>query len=391
MLIPRADRLAHVGEYFFSRKLREVARLRSEGRDIINLGIGSPDLPPSDETVKELNLAAFGSGSHGYQPYHGTSELRSAMADWYSKTYGVSLQAESQVLPLMGSKEGIFHTSMAFLNPGDQALIPDPGYPSYAAVTHLVGARPVPYDLTDGTGWLPDLQALAKQDLSLVRIMWLNYPHMPTGAQAHGDDFDRVIRFARDQNILIVHDNPYSLILNPEPPLSILSRAGAFDVCLELNSLSKAHHMAGWRVGMLSGHDEYIKAVLTVKSNMDSGMFLPVQRAASAALRNPGDWHVRQNEIYRTRRRLTYALMDALGCKYVKDRPGLFVWAKAPDHIEDIEMFLDKILYEASVFLTPGVIFGKNGERYVRASLCVDEERVAEATERIHSILGKAK
>lgn len=385
MVIQPADRLKSVGEYFFSHKLREVARLRSEGRDVINLGIGSPDLPPSAETVAMLQ-AACTDGAHGYQPYNGTPELRSALARWYEHTYDVQLDPQSQVLPLLGSKEGIFHISMAFLNAGDHVLAPDPGYPSYAAVTRLTGAIPVAYDLTAKTNWLPDLIRLAQSDLSRVKLMWLNYPHMPTGGQASRADLSAVVDFAQQHDILVCHDNPYSLILNPEPPLSILSCANAFDCCVELNSLSKSHHMAGWRVGMIAGASEYLHTVLAVKSNMDSGMFLPVQRAAIEALENTRQWHKQQNEIYSRRRDLAYSLMDALSCDYIQNRPGLFVWAKAPDHIRDVPEFLDRVLYQTGVFLTPGVIFGKNGERYIRASLCVPEPAISEAISRIKGI-----
>lgn len=387
MLIPPADRLNLVGEYFFSKKLREVAALRAQGRDIINLGIGSPDMTPSNLTIDGLCEAASEPDNHGYQPYNGTLNLRAAFAAWYKRTYKVTVDPASQVLPLLGSKEGIFHTSMAFLNPGDQVLIPDPGYPSYAAVTQLVGAEPVPYDLSDESGWLPDLHRLAKIDLSRVKLMWANYPHMPTGALATQDDLQKLVDFARDHQILLCHDNPYSLILNPKPPLSILSCRGAFECCIELNSLSKSHNMAGWRVGMVVGAAEYLQPILNVKSNMDSGMFLPVQKAAIAALKNSSEWHREQNLMYRERRKRACELMRALNCTCESVRPGLFVWANTPDAIADIPAFLDQILYEAGVFLTPGIIFGNNGARYVRASLCVAEEVLSEAVRRIKNFM----
>lgn len=387
MIIDKADRLDKVGEYFFSRKLREVAKLRARGHDIINLGIGSPDLPPSPQTVAALELAASDPRSHGYQPYNGTSELRSAFAAWYKRSYQVDLEADTQILPLLGSKEGIFHISQAFLNSGDQVLVPDPGYPSYAAVTRLVGASPIFYDLTEETGWFPDLSELARDDLSRVKLMWINYPHMPTGAVARQRDFERLVDFSLAHEILLCHDTPYGLILNAAPPLSILRCPRAFECCLELNSLSKNHHMAGWRVGMVAGASEYLQAILTIKSNMDSGMFLPVQKAAVAALKNSQAWHAEQNQIYRRRRELACKLMETLDCSYAIDRPGLFVWARVPQQVDDVTSFLDQLLYEAGVFLAPGIIFGRNGERYLRASLCVEESLLEEAIRRIRSFI----
>lgn len=387
MIVPRAERLAGIQEYFFSRKLREVARLRAEGKAVVNLGIGSPDLPPSKETIAALSAAAYDEANHGYQPYHGTAPLRSEMAAWYQRVYGVELDPDAQVLPLLGSKEGIMYISMAFLDAGDQVLLPDPGYPAYAVATHLAGAEPLPYDLDEAHGWLPDLQKLEATDTARVKLMWVNYPHMPTGALASVHDLARVVGFARSRRILICHDNPYSLVLNPEPPLSIFGVQGAFENCIELNSLSKSYNMAGWRVGMVVGESDYLQTILTFKSNMDSGMFFPVQAAAVVALRNSEEWHTQQNEIYRRRRKLSCELMALLGCTFEAVRPGLFVWGRAPEHMQNIESFLDELLVKAGVFLTPGSIFGKNGERYIRASICVTEEFIQQAIDQIIAFL----
>ncbi len=391
MIIPKANRLNEVQEYYFARKLSEVRTLMAQGKKIINLGIGDPDLPASDNTVQALTASAELPTSHGYQPYRSIPALRVALADWYRQTYNVNLNSETEVLPLLGSKEGVFHVSLAFLNPGDKVLVPNPGYPAYAAVTKLVGAEPVYFDLTAENNWLPDLDALAQQDLSGVKIMWLNYPNMPTGALATEEDFARIIHFAQEYNILIVHDNPYSLVLNTKPPVSILHVPGAMSNCLELNSLSKSFNMAGWRVGTVMGQKEYIDAIIAVKSNLDSGMFLPVQQAAITALQNPEEWHQSRNEVYRRRRELIYQLLDLLDCTYATDATGMFVWARVPDEINEVEAFLDNILYEARVFLTPGKIFGSNGERYVRVSVCATEENITEAIQNIHHFLTVTK
>ncbi len=387
MIVPVAERLNRVGEYFFSRKLREVAELGQSGPEIINFGIGSPDLPPSPEAITALVQAAPTPNHHGYQPYHGTPALRQAMAKWHKQTYGVDLDPATQVLPLMGSKEGIFHASLAFLNPGDAVLVPDPGYPSYASVTRLVGAEAIPYDLTEENNWLPDFAALAERDLSQVKLIWVNYPHMPTGAMTTLTALRQVVDFALEHEILICYDNPYSLVLNQEPPFSILQVERAFECAVEFNSLSKSHHMAGWRVGMALGQEDHIKSILAIKSNMDSGMFLPVQKAAIAALRNAWSWHDEQNRIYAERRKKVCELMDLLGCTYTRDTPGLFVWGRTPESVADIEKFLDELLYGARVFLTPGIIFGRNGERYIRASLCLSVEQIEIAIERIRTHL----
>lgn len=391
MIISKADRLLEVQEYYFARKLAEVRALMAQGKKIINLGIGDPDLPASENTVQALTASAQQETSHGYQPYRSIPGLRLAMAHWYGKTYDVKLNPETEVLPLLGSKEGVFHISLAFLNPGDKVLVPNPGYPAYAAVTKLVGAEPIYFDLTESNNWLPDLKTLSKEDLTGVKLMWLNYPNMPTGALATEADFARITDFARTHHILIVHDNPYSLVLNTKPPISILHVPGAFDCCLELNSLSKSFNMAGWRVGMVTGQKDYIDAIIAVKSNLDSGMFLPVQQAAIEALQNPEEWHQARNEVYRRRRELIYQLLDLLGCQYSREATGMFVWAKVPAEMTDVETFLDTILYEAHVFLTPGKIFGSNGERYVRVSVCATEENIIEAIQNIHQFLTVTK
>ena len=391
MIIAKANRLNEVQEYYFARKLAEVRALMAQGKKIINLGIGDPDLPASDNTVRALTASAELPTSHGYQPYRSIPALRVAIANWYTQTYDVTLNPETEVLPLLGSKEGVFHISLAFLNPGDKVLVPNPGYPAYAAVTKLVGAEPVYFDLTAENNWLPDLNALSQQDLSQVKLMWLNYPNMPTGALANEENFLKIIDFARAHNILIVHDNPYSLVLNTKPPVSILHVPGALDCCLELNSLSKSFNMAGWRVGMVLGQKDYIDAIIAVKSNLDSGMFLPVQQAAIEALRNPESWHTERNAVYRRRRELIYQLLDLLGCKYATEATGMFVWARVPNEISDVEAFLDTILYEAHVFLTPGKIFGSNGNRYVRVSVCAPEESITQAIQNIHHFLTVTK
>ncbi|WP_034256970.1 pyridoxal phosphate-dependent aminotransferase [Adhaeribacter aquaticus] len=387
MIIPKANRLDHVQEYYFARKLAEVRNLMAQGHDVVNLGIGDPDLPASDETVTALTQSAQNPKNHGYQPYRSILALRQAFANWYSSTYNVTLNPETEVLPLLGSKEGIFHIAMAFLNPGDQVLVPNPGYPAYAAVAKLVNAEPVFFDLTEDTNWLPDLAALRALDTSRVKLMFLNYPNMPTGALASEADFEKIIEFAREREILIVHDNPYSLVLNEKAPISILHAAGAMDCCVELNSMSKSFNMAGWRIGMVAGQKEYIDAIIAVKSNLDSGMFLPVQHAAVQALSNSDNWHQERNAVYRKRRELVYELLDVLHCKYSKEATGMFVWGRVPDDVEDVEAFLDRILYQANVFLTPGKIFGSNGERYVRISVCATEENIRKAIKNVKALL----
>jgi len=387
MRVPLADRLNHVEEYFFSRKLREVAKLNTDGIEVINLGPGGPDLPPSGVTRATLARYVQEPHCHGYQPYNGTPQLRKAMAEWYKQTYSVDLNYESEVLPLLGSKEGIFFISLAFLNPGDEVLVPDPGYPSYAAVARLVGAVPVTYDLRATEDRSIDLEGLAKRDLSRVKVMWANFPHMPTGATQDLTGLAQLVDFARKHNILLCHDNPYSLILNTSAPLSIHRVEDAIDCAIELNSLSKSHHMAGWRIGMAVGHKDYLKALLAVQSNMASGEFLPLQLAAIEALKNTKQWHAEQNTVYRERRRKICELMDLIDCTYESVRPGLFVWAKVPDRVTDVFQFLDDLLYGAHIFLTPGAIFGRNGSRYIRASLCVKSEQIELAIERVRDYL----
>jgi len=385
MIIQASHRLDRVQEYWFSSKLQEVNALEQMGKQIINLGIGNPDMPPSPGTVLALCRQATEQATHGYQPYRGLSLLRTAMANWYHRIYGVSFNPNSEVLPLIGSKEGIFHISMAFLNPGDRVLVPDPGYASYGGAARMAGAEPVAYDLLEENQWLPDLDALDK--VEGVKIMWINYPHMPTGALAHSADFARIVAWARKKRILICHDNPYSLILNETKPLSIFQIPGAERCCLELNSLSKSHNMAGWRLGMVTGRSDYISTILTVKSNVDSGMFLPIQHAGVEALNNPQSWHEDQNDRYRRRREQVYRMMDAMGFSYQRDAAGMFVWGKAPDSVKDVAQYLDGILYETGVFITPGHIFGKNGERYARVSTCAPVAKILRAAEKIETYM----
>jgi len=380
-MITTAKRLDTVEEYYFSSKLREVRQLQSEGKSIINMGIGSPDLSPSKAVIEAVAAAIQDENGHGYQSYQGLPELRKGMADFYQNQFGVVLNPNNEILPLMGSKEGIMHISLAFLNEGDHVLIPNPGYPTYTSVTNLVGAVPVYYDLKETNAWEPDFEALEKLDLSKVKIMWLGYPHMPTGARGSLTLFEKLVAFAKKHNILLVNDNPYSFVLN-DNPMSLLQVEGAKDVALELNSLSKTFNMAGWRVGMVLGNPEIIDAVLKVKSNMDSGMYYGIQKGAIAALNCDKSWFEDQNKIYRRRRELTEKLAEKLGCEVYKEGVGLFVWAKLPEGIESAEKFIDEILYEKHIFITPGTIFGSNGEGYIRFSLCVKEEKVQEAIDR---------
>ncbi|MCC9167141.1 pyridoxal phosphate-dependent aminotransferase [Pontibacter harenae] len=383
MIIPKANRLSHVKEYYFARKLAEVRALVAEGKPIINLGIGDPDQAPSAETLEALVDTAKTPGTNGYQSYTGIPALRQAMASWYKSTYGVELNPEKEVLPLMGSKEGILHTSLAFLNPGDKVLVPNPGYPAYATATRLAGAEPIFYTLSEENGWLPQQEELERLATEGVKIMWINYPHMPTGAQATSEKLRELVNFARANSILLINDNPYSLVLPGAQPLSILSIEGATDCCLELNSLSKSHNMAGWRVGMVLGQQDYLAAILAVKSNMDSGMYLPIQKAAIAALQNNEAWHEERNEVYAERKQLAHQLLDALHCKYQPNTVGMFVWAKVPEQVADVEAYLDQLLYEQHLFLTPGKIFGSQGERYLRISLCAPAAQLTEAINRI--------
>ena len=376
-----ADRLNSVQEYYFSRKLREVRGLMADGKPIINMGIGSPDLAPSPKVLQTLSAAILDAGAHQYQSYQGLPELRLAIAKFYQDKFNVSVDANTEVLPLMGSKEGIMHISMAFLNVGDEVLLPNPGYPTYGSVTKLVEAVPKTYDLTADNGWFPDLEVLEKEDLSKVKLMWVSYPHMPTGATATTEQMQELLAFAKRNSILLVNDNPYSFVL-ANNPTSMLSLPGAKEVALELNSLSKTFNMAGWRVGMLLGNADYINAVLKVKSNMDSGMFYGIQKGAVAALESGKEWFEALDEVYQKRRALIYQLADKLGCTYDTNAVGMFVWCKLPVGAKDAESFIDEVLYDKHIFIAPGTIFGTNGEGYIRFSLCVKEEKIQEAIER---------
>ncbi len=383
-MIRPSKRLGEVKEYYFSTKLREIASLNAQGKDIINLGIGSPDIPPPQEVIEELRLAASQPGNHAYQSYKGLPELRSAFAEWYHTWFDVELDADSEVLPLIGSKEGIMHISMSFLDAGDEVLVPNPGYPAYSAVTRLAGAVVRNYDLTADRNWLPDLDALEKENLTKVKIMWVNYPHMPTGSRADNHFFKRLVAFGQKHSILICNDNPYAFILHPER-CSILSIPGAKETALELNSLSKAQNMAGWRVGMVAGKEEYINTILRFKSNMDSGMFKPVQLAAVKALRLGSEWYDSLNQTYRDRRKIVYRILDVLNCEYDPSHGGLFVWASIPEGIQDGFELADRVLYDANVFITPGGIFGSNGTSYIRISLCNTLDILESALRRIEN------
>ena len=380
-MIQKADRLKHVEEYYFSKKLREIAALIADGKPIINIAIGSPDLQPPFEVVEALKSTLQLNNAHKYQSYQGIPEFRLGIANFYKTHYNVALNPSNEILPLMGSKEGIMHISMAFLNKGDKVLIPNPGYPTYASVTKLVEAEPIYYNLNEQNNWLPNFSEIDKEDLSDVKIMWVNYPHMPTGTTASKLAFEQLIAFAKKHNILVVNDNPYSFILN-ENPQSILQVDGAKEVAIELNSLSKTFNMAGWRVGMVVGTSEIIKTILQVKSNMDSGMFLGIQKGAIEALKLSANWFEEQNSIYKKRRAIVWQIFDALGCTYAKNIVGLFVWAKLPKG-EKAEEFTDALLYKKEVFITPGTVFGSNGEGYIRASLCVNSTVLKEVLTRL--------
>ncbi|WP_298513788.1 aminotransferase class I/II-fold pyridoxal phosphate-dependent enzyme [uncultured Kordia sp.] len=381
-MIP-AKRIHTVEEYYFSRKLREVRGLVAAGKPIVNLGIGSPDLQPPAVVVNALEASLHDETAHKYQSYQGIPALRKAIADFYKRNYNVALDADTEVLPLMGSKEGIMHISMAYLDEGDEVLIANPSYPTYTSVTKLLGAIPNYYNLDANNNWLPNLEELSKRDLTKVKLMWVNYPHMPTGAKATSTFFEKLIAFAKKHQILIINDNPYSFILN-DAPMSILSIDGAKEVTLELNSLSKSFNMAGWRTGMVMGKAEHIQHVLKVKSNMDSGMFYGIQKGAIKALESSKDWFAELNKIYEKRRKLIWELATKLHCEFDTETAGMFVWAKLPaDNQLTSEAFIDKLLYEKDVFITPGSIFGTQGEGYVRFSLCVTEEKIKEVIQRI--------
>ncbi len=381
-----AERVNSVQEYYFSRKLKEVAEMNTAGKNVINLGIGSPDLPPSDETIDTLCQHARNANEHGYQPYVGIPELREAFAKWYKTWYDVDLNPKTEIQPLIGSKEGILHISLAFLNPGDGVLVPNPGYPTYSSVSHLVDAKLISYELKEELGWQPDFEELEKMDLSGVKLMWTNYPNMPTGANASEELYQKLVDFGRRHNIIICNDNPYSFILN-DHPLSILSIPGAKDICIEMNSMSKAHNMPGWRMAMLASNAQFVQWILKVKSNVDSGQFKPMQYAAVAALAAPKSWYDKMNETYRSRRTLAGEIMHTLGCQYDENQVGMFLWGRIPDSVSGSEALADKVLYEANVFLTPGFIFGSQGERYIRISLCSNQEMLQKALERIKTNL----
>ena len=376
-----ANRIQEVEEYYFSAKLREVNRLLAEGKPVLNLGIGSPDLAPDRSVIEALKSTAENEQAHGYQGYQGIAALRAAMANYYQQAFGVQLDPNTEILPLMGSKEGVFQVSMAFLNPGDQVLIPNPGYPTYSAVTQLLGANPIYYSLDLSKQGRPNLEELELLDLSRVKLMWINYPHMPTGAPGSEKVLAELIAFAQRHAILLVHDNPYSHILNSAPK-SLLAVPGGKEVGLELNSLSKTFNIPGWRVGMLCGKSEWVEAALKVKSNMDSGMFLGLQKGAIAALSLEKGWFDRQNEIYANRRKLVWTLADQLGLTYDREAAGLFVWCKMPEGASAEEL-VDRLLYEKNIFITPGKIFGSEGNSYVRISLCLQEFKILEAINRI--------
>ena len=380
--IKPADRVQNIQEYYFSRKLREVAQLNAQGLNIISLGIGGPDRMPAGEVIETLTEAAHRPDAHSYQSYVGLPELRKAFAGWYERSYGVKLNPANEILPLIGSKEGILHVSMAFLNPGDGVLVPNPGYPTYTSVSNLVQAEIFPYDLTSETGWGPDFEALEKLPLERIKLMWVNYPHMPTGTPASRELLQKIVDFGRKHGIVIAHDNPYSFILNTEPK-SILEIDGAKDICVEMNSLSKSHNMAGWRVAMLASNPQFIDWILKVKSNVDSGQFKPVMLAAVKALELDSEWYAELNEVYAERRQEAEKIMTALGCTFDPKQRGLFLWGKLPEGEESAEAFCDRILYDARVFITPGFIFGTNGEGYVRISLCATVENLREALHRI--------
>lgn len=384
-LFKPADRLASVQEYYFSRKLKEVARLNAEGRDIISLAIGSPDMPPSPQTIETLCREAVKADGHGYQPTIGTPELRKAMSAFYRRWYGVELDASTEIQPLIGSKEGILHVTLAFCNPGDRVLVPNPGYPTYTALSRLLGAEVVNYDLTEAGGWQPDFEQLERMDLSHVKLMWTNYPHMPTGAPARRETYERLVAFAQKHGIVIVNDNPYSFILNEGELLSILQVPGAKDCCIEFNSMSKSFNMPGWRVGMLATNADFITWILKVKTNIDSGTFRALQLAAAEALTtNTDEWHLQANvRTYAPRRAIAEQIMQVLGCTFDARQTGMFLWGRIPDSYATVEELTERVLHEARVFITPGFIFGSNGERYIRISLCAKEERMREALERI--------
>ncbi|MDE6295600.1 MAG: aminotransferase class I/II-fold pyridoxal phosphate-dependent enzyme [Muribaculaceae bacterium] len=380
-IIP-AERVSEIKEYYFSRKLREVAQLNADGRDIISLGIGGPDLPPAPEVIETLIETAERADAHSYQSFKGIPELRHAFADWYRRFYGVKLDADTEIQPLIGSKEGVLYISLAFLNPGDGVLVPNPGYPTYTSASRIVGAEIYNYNLTPENDWWPDFEELERLPLEKIKLMWVNYPHMPTGTPASEELYRQLVHFARKHNIVLAHDNPYSFILS-ERPVSILSIPGASDIAIELNSLSKSHNMAGWRVAMLASNAEFVEWIVKVKSNVDSGQFLPVMRAAAKALSLPDEWYARVNRTYSGRREIAEEIMKVLDCSFDPRQQGLFLWGKVPSDAGCGEKLADRLLYEARVFVTPGFIFGSNGDQYIRISLCAKESALHEALTRI--------
>jgi len=382
MNIQPANRLNSVSEYYFSAKLREVGEMNAAGKNVINLGIGNPDLPPSEQTIAALAAEAQKPNTHGYQSYVGIPELRNGFAQWYKKWYDVELNPATEIQPLIGSKEGILHITLAFVNPGDSVLVPNPGYPTYTSASRICEANIISYDLDENNNWEPDFEALEQMDLSSVKLMWVNYPNMPTGANASIELYKKLVAFGKKHSIVICNDNPYSFILNDEK-LSILSVEGAKDICIEMNSMSKSHNMAGWRMAMLATNTEFVQWILKVKSNVDSGMFRPMMVAAVAALQNSEEWHAEMNKVYTRRRVLACKIMDALNCVYDTKQVGMFLWAKIPDRYKDSGELADEILYGKNVFITPGFIFGDKGNRYVRISLCCPEPMLEEALNRI--------
>lgn len=380
--IEPADRVKQVQEYYFSKKLREVARLNADGADIISLGIGGPDRMPPAGVVETLCTEAAAEGNHSYQPYIGIPALRRAFAGWYRRWYGVELDPDTEIQPLIGSKEGILHISLAFLNPGDGVLVPDPGYPTYTSVSRLAGAEIFNYDLTEENGWMPDFDALETLPLERIKLMWINYPHMPTGTPATKELFRKIVDFGRRHNIVIAHDNPYSFILN-DNPMSLLQTEGARDIAIEMNSMSKSHNMAGWRVGMVASNPQFIQWILKVKSNIDSGQFKPLMLAAVKGLEAGPEWYAGLNAVYARRRKVAERIMTALGCEFDPAQRGLFLWGRIPDSAASAEALADRVLYDARVFITPGFIFGRNGERYLRISLCATEDMMEKALQRI--------
>lgn len=389
--IQPAYRLELVQEYYFSRKLKQVAQMNAEGKDIISLGIGSPDMPPSTQTIDTLCEVARQDHTHGYQPTNGTPELREAMSRFYKRWFNVELNAGSEILPLIGSKEGILHTTLAFVNPGDKVLVPNPGYPTYTSLSRLLGAEVVYYNLLPENDWQPDFEELEAIDTTDVKLIWVNYPNMPTGAPAQRKTYERLVAFAKNRGIVIVNDNPYSFILGKEH-LSILQVEGAKDCCIEFNSMSKSHNMPGWRVGMLATNAEFIQWILKVKSNIDSGTFRAIQLAAATAFDNDDAWHQAYNvDLYQRRRHLAEEIMTTLGCTFDENQVGMFLWGRIPEEMSDSEIITEKVLHEARVFITPGFIFGENGRRYIRISLCAKEEKLAEALKRIQTVFTAVK